>query len=231
MVLTTAHGDSGSWIVEQDSGRLCGHIVAADLSTGLAYVIPAKAVFEQIERQLDCRIELAESDNLHSELLSAVFSPPYSSASATEVATEKGKEKDDQLPAATPKESEPGLSSTAVHPASIPAAMETGSWRETVSESSTNNSRDRERHRAQRSSTSTRTNEYFVPRDGIDREVITADITRYLGNDALVRPGQYEVYLLRSTHSTTILTLSLRIPRPDRSSKDISSRLTEILPQ
>jgi hypothetical protein len=40
---------------------------------------------------------------------------------------------------------------------------------------------------------STRQNEYFVPRDGIDREVISADICRYLGNDALVRPGHYEV--------------------------------------
>ncbi|KAJ9160857.1 hypothetical protein NKR19_g2882 [Coniochaeta hoffmannii] len=39
---------------------------------------------------------------------------------------------------------------------------------------------------------SARQNEYFVPRDGIDREVITADICRYLGNDALVRPGTYE---------------------------------------
>lgn len=39
----------------------------------------------------------------------------------------------------------------------------------------------------------TRQNEYFVPRDGIDREVISADVCRYLGNDALVRPGVYEV--------------------------------------
>lgn len=39
---------------------------------------------------------------------------------------------------------------------------------------------------------STRNNEYFLPRDGIDREVITADICRYLGNDALVRPGHLE---------------------------------------
>ena len=38
-----------------------------------------------------------------------------------------------------------------------------------------------------------RMNEYFVPEDGIDREVITADICRYLGSDALVRPGTYEV--------------------------------------
>ena len=40
-----------------------------------------------------------------------------------------------------------------------------------------------------------RQNEYFVPRDGIDREVIPADICRYLGNDALVRPGNHNVRL------------------------------------
>ncbi|KAH8816782.1 hypothetical protein F5884DRAFT_873530 [Xylogone sp. PMI_703] len=40
-----------------------------------------------------------------------------------------------------------------------------------------------------------RSNEYFVPKDGIDREVITADICRYLGNDALVRPGTYEAMI------------------------------------
>ncbi|EXM00559.1 hypothetical protein NOF04DRAFT_3558 [Fusarium oxysporum II5] len=34
--------------------------------------------------------------------------------------------------------------------------------------------------------------ENFIPRDGIDREVITADICRYLENKALVRPGHYE---------------------------------------
>jgi hypothetical protein len=39
---------------------------------------------------------------------------------------------------------------------------------------------------------SRRENEYFVPQDGIDREVITADICRYLGNDSIVRPGNYE---------------------------------------
>lgn len=35
-------------------------------------------------------------------------------------------------------------------------------------------------------------NEYFLPRDGIDEEVIKADICRYLGNDVLVRLGSYE---------------------------------------
>jgi hypothetical protein len=54
-------------------------------------------------------------------------------------------------------------------------------------------SRQTERDRRAAAAASARTNEYFVPRDGIDREVITADICRYLGNDALVRPGNYEV--------------------------------------
>lgn len=38
-----------------------------------------------------------------------------------------------------------------------------------------------------------RQNEYFIPGDGISREVIQADICRYLGNDALVRPGNHNV--------------------------------------
>jgi hypothetical protein len=41
-----------------------------------------------------------------------------------------------------------------------------------------------------------------VPKEGIDREVITADICRYLGNDALVRPGSYEVSLEGEHHQT-----------------------------
>ncbi|KAF4627850.1 hypothetical protein G7Y89_g10308 [Cudoniella acicularis] len=35
--------------------------------------------------------------------------------------------------------------------------------------------------------------EWFLLRQDINREVIMADITRYLGNDALVRPGNYEI--------------------------------------
>jgi hypothetical protein len=58
--------------------------------------------------------------------------------------------------------------------------------------------RERERERARAAQQGpARTNEYFVPKDGIDREVITADICRYLGNDALVRPGTYEVKFRR----------------------------------
>lgn len=40
-----------------------------------------------------------------------------------------------------------------------------------------------------------RRNDYFIPGEGISREVIQADICRYLGNDALVKPGTYNVCL------------------------------------
>ncbi|KAI3583101.1 hypothetical protein IWW34DRAFT_816707 [Fusarium oxysporum f. sp. albedinis] len=55
-----------------------------------------------------------------------------------------------------------------------------------------NNMSRSSRNAAPTTSGTGRQNEYFVPRDGIDREVISADICRYLGNDALVRPGHYE---------------------------------------
>lgn len=64
---------------------------------------------------------------------------------------------------------------------------------------------ERERDRRAGASASARTNEYFVPKDGIDREVITADICRYLGNDALVRPGKYEVGHLRQIEILPVL--------------------------
>lgn len=38
-----------------------------------------------------------------------------------------------------------------------------------------------------------RKNQYFVPGEGIAREVITADICKYLDNDATVRPFNYQV--------------------------------------
>jgi len=72
-----------------------------------------------------------------------------------------------------------------------------------------------------------RMHEYFVPRDGIDREVITADICRYLGNDALVRPGVYDVSI-RIFCLVRLLTAT-RTLRQDNHSRVTSSKHTEIL--
>ncbi len=56
----------------------------------------------------------------------------------------------------------------------------------------------------------TQRHQWFLPDDGIVREVITADIQKYLGPDALVRPGigtgEYEGktgYWITANHSLT----------------------------
>lgn len=56
-----------------------------------------------------------------------------------------------------------------------------------------------------------RSKEYFVPREGISWDVISADIRIYLGNDALVRPSNYIVCDERTVLSALFLAL---IPWP-----------------
>lgn len=65
-----------------------------------------------------------------------------------------------------------------------------------------------------------RQNEYFIPGDGISREVIQADICRYLGNDALVRPGNHGVRLPSCPFETPVFT------NPHRVAKGFSFELT-----
>lgn len=62
-----AYGDSGSWIVEKDSGNLFGHIMAGDPSTGLAYIAPAKQIFQAIAHQLDCVVVLPAAGKVASK--------------------------------------------------------------------------------------------------------------------------------------------------------------------
>jgi hypothetical protein len=101
--------------------------------------------------------------------------------------------------------------------------LKAGSSQATAGERTMPGSNDKERERER-----SRPNEYFVPKDGIDREVITADICCYLGNEALVRPGNYEVYIANSLDNGNILKLPFRTPKPDKFSRDILSQLTAI---
>jgi hypothetical protein len=48
-----ANGDCGSCVFDARSGGLCGHIVAGSLSLGVAYIIPAYQVFEDLRQHLD----------------------------------------------------------------------------------------------------------------------------------------------------------------------------------
>jgi hypothetical protein len=78
---------------------------------------------------------------------------------------------------------------------------------------------------------SRRQSKFFINGRGIDEEVITTDICRYLGNDALVRPGTYKV----SSPSHLPLHFSIakclyRIPKVDKLSKASTSPPTGLLP-
>ncbi len=48
-------GDCGSWVVNAQNGDIFGHIVAGDVTSGLAYIIPAYKVFDDIELRFGSR--------------------------------------------------------------------------------------------------------------------------------------------------------------------------------
>ena len=133
LTLVTVFGDSGSWIVDQVSGNLLGHIVAGNPGSNLAYVAPAKAVFADIESTLGCKVNVAEEWNLE--------------------------QPGDEL--------------------SIPQKSITGS--KTISIGIRHLMASESGH------------ECFIDEDGIDYEVITADISVHLGNNAEARYGNYKV--------------------------------------
>jgi hypothetical protein len=151
MLMTEEHGDSGSWMIQKENLRLYGHIVAGDPGSGLAYIMPGRRLFQDIEFQLGSEVAL------YSQL---------------EVKPEDGNQE---------RQSESHLEAS-----TLDTAILTPKLREHVPE------RDGEilvfspEELAQR-------NEYFVPRDGIDVDVITADLTLYLGNDVLLRTGSFQV--------------------------------------
>jgi len=48
-------GDCGSWVTNAQNGDIFGHIVAGDVASGLAYIIPAYKVFDDIELRFGSR--------------------------------------------------------------------------------------------------------------------------------------------------------------------------------
>lgn len=49
----TQPGDSGAWVLDAVTGDIYGHIVATDPVTGLAFIIPAYKIFNEIKRRYD----------------------------------------------------------------------------------------------------------------------------------------------------------------------------------
>jgi hypothetical protein len=151
MLITEEHGDSGSWMIQKETMRLYGHIVAGDPGSGLAYIMPGRRLFQDIEFQLGCEVAL------------------YSNL---KVKPEDGNQE---------RKSEGHLETL-----TLDTAILTPKLRENDPEIDGERQAFSPEELAQR-------NEYFVPRDGIDVDVITADLTLYLGNDVLLRTGSFQV--------------------------------------
>lgn len=158
--MSEAHGDSGSWMIQKENLRLYGHIVAGDPGSGLAYIMPGKCLFQDIEFQLGNEVAL------YSKL---------------EVKPEDGNQ--DRQPQGH------------LETSTLDTSILTPKLREPVPE------RDGERLDFSPEELAQR-NEYFVPGDGIDIDVITADLTLYLGNDVLLRTGSFQVRYTRLNGSS-----------------------------
>jgi hypothetical protein len=155
MLMIEVHGDSGSWMIQKENSRIYGHIVAGDPGSGVAYIMPARRLFQDIEFQTGNEIALYSLPEVKSE---DVNQDRQSQLAASSIDTFS----------LTPKPRED------VPLVSAPEEL-------------------------------AKRNEYFVPGDGIDVEVITADLTLYLGNDVLLRTGSFQVCYT----STRSINLSL----------------------
>ena len=72
----------------------------------------------------------------------------------------------------------------------------------------------RERDREYPSSRGATLNEFFVDGEGIHREVMQRELCKYLGPDALSRPGTYNVRLIRA--ACPVVPILISYPGPKR---------------
>lgn len=63
-LLHTVDGDCGSWVVNSETGDLYGLVVSGYPNTGIAYIIPARDVFDEMQRKLRAWVKLPTSEDM-----------------------------------------------------------------------------------------------------------------------------------------------------------------------
>ena len=53
-------GDSGAWVIDNDSGRVCGHVLAYSSKSGVAYIAPMETLLDDMANTLHADITLPE---------------------------------------------------------------------------------------------------------------------------------------------------------------------------
>src|SRR5437762_2878275 len=52
LILNIVGGDSGAWIIDNEQGRVCGHVLAWCSKNNIAYFCPMEVLLEDIRRSL-----------------------------------------------------------------------------------------------------------------------------------------------------------------------------------
>ncbi|KAF7713104.1 Uncharacterized protein PECH_001877 [Penicillium ucsense] len=57
-----APGDSGAWVFDRSTGRVCGHVLAWSAQTNITYILPMEVIFEDIQRTLHASLVCLPGD-------------------------------------------------------------------------------------------------------------------------------------------------------------------------
>jgi hypothetical protein len=74
----TVGGDSGAWVIDNEDGRVCGHVLAWCERNAIAYICPMEVLLEDIKRTLGAKkISLPGSENDDDDSAILGFSPAH----------------------------------------------------------------------------------------------------------------------------------------------------------
>lgn len=61
-MLLAAPGDSGAWVFDRTTGRVCGHVLAWSAKSNTTYISPMEVIFEDIARTLNASLVTLPGD-------------------------------------------------------------------------------------------------------------------------------------------------------------------------
>lgn len=209
LIIAVSSGDSGSWVIDPVMAKVYGHVIATDM-LGEAYVIPLEGIFEDIRRYYQANsVQISSLSDFETKRKShgnqAQHIAERSDSTSSHVGGHEGIPESscaDQAtkstspmpqPVVQPSSSNMNRKRSAHNPGGLGLGTSEEKQEPTVGRGGPRGRRNYPIDDTGPRRGAIRQNEYFVPRDGIDREVISADIALYIGNDAVVRPGYYEV--------------------------------------
>jgi hypothetical protein len=67
-------GDSGAWVIDNDQGRVCGHVLAWCQRNSIAYICPMEILLEDIKKTLGAKRVSLPGDDGEEEVILGISS-------------------------------------------------------------------------------------------------------------------------------------------------------------